>query len=291
MHICASTNSHGRNLWADHTVYPCEDSLRALREAGFERVDINLHDYTRPGEPMTRADWRKWCERQRQVADDCGVLIPQAHAPFYALCADGTETAGDRLRMERAIEGAAICGVRWMVFHPYDVQEDGWFSQKKSFEYNYRLFEDYARLCKPLGVHIAIENMVGNANRGRRYCSAQDELIELVDALNDPIFGICWDFGHANLNGVDQRAALLKIGKRLHAVHVNDNLGHYDDHIAPYFGTIRWERILETLKEIEYDGDWTYEIHNFHNGLPDAMQMPTLKYTYELARYMTSLVK
>ena len=291
MRISSSTNSHEKNLWSDQIIYPCQDAICALRQAGFQAVDINFHSYSLGDEPMTKDDWRTWCFQIRHVADENGVCISQAHAPFYGLRSDGTESPENRALMERAIEGAHICGVKQMVFHPFDVRENGWYSQQKSKEYNLRLFSEYAEICHPYNISIAIENMIENPGRNRRYCSAEDELIDLVDTLNDPLIGICWDFGHANMNGVNQTAALKKIGKRLIALHVNDNGGKYDDHIAPYLGTIQWEPILSTLKEIGYDGDWTYEIHNFFNGQPDALQSLALRYSYELAQYMVSLAE
>lgn len=289
MRISTSTCSHEKTLWADHIEYSCEDALRALKEAGYRVIDMNFASYSREPEPMTRPDWRAWCIRQKALADALGLAIDQAHAHFYGLNEDGSEAPRDRELIERSIEGAGLMGVKWMVFHPYNVTEDGWFSHPKSLKRNVELFREYADLCRPKGIHIAIENMIGNKARGRRYCSGVDELIELVDALNDPLFGICWDFGHANLNGVNQPAALRKIGKRLKTLHVDDNFGVNDDHLAPYFGNIQWAPIMRALREIGYAGDFTYEIFRFHNGLPDAMQPLTLAYTYKLAEYMLTL--
>ena len=74
--------------------------------------------------------------------------------------------------------------------------------------------------------------------------------------------GICWDFGHANLMGIDQREALRVMGKRLKATHVADNSGKLDDHILPFQGNVNWRSILPVLSEIGYEGDLTFEIHN-----------------------------
>jgi L-ribulose-5-phosphate 3-epimerase len=125
----------------------------------------------------------------------------------------------------------------------------------------------------------------------RRYASSTEELLELLAVLNDPVFGICWDFGHANLAGIDQCGALRAIGKNLKALHVNDNKGEHDDHTAPYFGTIVWEPIMKTLKEIGYEGEFTYEAHNFACVLPDGIHDPALRFTYELGMYLLSLAK
>ena len=291
MRACASTNSHEIHSRSNKIEYSCTDSLRALRKAGFDAADLCFCSFARGSYPLTQPNWRDWCKHIQETAAEIGIATDQAHAPFYNLLDDGTEPVHDRDMMERAIEAAHICGVKWMVFHPFQVEENNWYSHAKSLERNICIFREYAELCREKGVHIAIENMVGNKKRGRRYCSGEEELIELVDLLNDPIFGICWDFGHANLNGIDQVAALKKIGSRLHAVHVNDNRGEMDDHFAPFMGTVPWMEIMKTIKEIKYDGDWTYEIFGFHNSLPDAMQEDALVYTLKLNRYMISLAE
>ena len=74
-------------------------------------------------------------------------------------------------------------------------------------------------------------------------------------------------------------------------MHVNDNKGQFDDHYAPFLGTVPWLEIMKVIKEIGYEGDWTYEIFGFHNGLPDAMQEAALEYTLKLSRYMISLAE
>ena len=291
MRACASTNSHEIHSRSKKIEYSCEDALHALNKVGFDAADLCFCSFARGEYPLTQPDWRNWCESIQKTAESLGIATDQAHAPFYALLPDGSETMHDREMMQRSIEAAHICGVKWMVFHPFQMEENGWYSHEKSLQCNLRLFREYADICRPYGVHIAIENMVGNKNRGRRYCSGEEELIELVDTLNDPIFGICWDFGHANLNGIDQPAALRKIGNRLHAVHVNDNKGEFDDHFAPFMGTVPWLEVMKAIKEIGYKGDWTYEIFGFHTGLPDEMQYDALEYSLRLNRYMISLAE
>lgn len=291
MRTCASTNSHEQMNRSGKIDRTCEESLRALKKAGFQVADLCLCSFARGEYALTQPDWREWAQNLRKVGDEIGLPLERAHAPFYGLREDGTEDPHDREMMERAIEVAHICGVKWMVFHPFQVEADGWYSYQKSKELNMKYFREYAALCRPYGVHIAIENMVGNKNRGRRYCSGADELIDLVDSLDDPIFGICWDFGHAHLNGIDQVQALRKIGKRLHCVHVDDNNGIFDDHYAPFMGTIPWVPIMKTIKEIEYDGDWTYEIHGFHLGYPLELQQMLLDFSCRLNEYMIKLAE
>lgn len=294
MRISTSTCSYERSLWAKQTIYTCEDALRAISAAGFKVIDMNFESYCRFDAPMLQDDWREWCHRQKALADELGVEISQAHAHFFNLQEDDTISERDHDAVLRCIEGAGIMGVKQMVFHPFSLSVNGWYNFEKSFEFNLRVFKEYEKLCRPLGVHIAIENMFATTKtRSSRFACDPRDLIRLVDALNegedDPIFGICWDFGHAHLNTIDQPAALREIGKRLIALHVDDNHGMTDEHLAPYFGTIEWAPIMRALNDIGYDGDFTYEIFRFHYGLPHELQPLSLEYTYKIAEYMLSI--
>jgi sugar phosphate isomerase/epimerase len=294
MRIATSTCSHEKALWEKEPRYTCEEALYALKAAGFRVVDMNFESYCRYNGPMTQGNWKEWCENIKKLADELGLEICLAHAHFFIQNADDTINDWDNELIRRCIEGAGIMGVKWMVFHPYSLSVNGWYNRSKSMAYNIETFSDYERQCRPLGVHLAIENLFATTKtRSSRFGNDPQELIELVDTLNKDLeeksFGICWDFGHAHLNGIDQSAALREIGKRLHALHVDDNHGMTDEHLAPYFGTIEWAPIMRALHEIGYEGDFTYEIFRFHYGLPDELQALTLEYTYKIAEYMLSI--
>ena len=291
MRISTSTCSYRVTLHSKGPNLSCEDAIRALARAGFQYIDMNLCAHARGDEALTRPDWQDWGHRQREVADELGVHLTRGHAHFIHLREDNTPTEWDTELIRRSIEAGKILGTEWMVFHPYSCKDGTWYSQAKSKQMNLDLFRTYADMCGDSGVHIAIENMIEHKDRTRRYCSATEELIDLVDTLDDPIFGICWDFGHANLNKVNQCEALRAIGGRLHALHVNDNMGENDDHMAPFYGNIDWAPVMKTLHEIGYDGDFTYEDFRFHNGLPadDHLRDIQLRFTYELAEYLIAL--
>ena len=294
MRIATSTCSYEKALWEKEPRYTCEEALYALKAAGFRVIDMNFESYCRFDGPMLQDDWKQWCEKIKKLADKLELTICLAPAHFFNLKEDDSIADWDDELVRRCIEGAGILGVKWMVFHPYSLSVNGWYNREKSMEYNIRVFSEYEKHCRPLGVRLAIENLFATTKtRSSRFGNDPKELIELVDTLNagqeDQFFGICWDFGHAHLNGIDQPAALREIGKRLKALHVDDNHGMTDEHMAPYFGTIVWEPIMKALHEIDYEGDFTYEIFRFHAGLPDELQSLTLEYTYKIAEYMLSI--
>lgn len=291
MRLATSTCIHERVLWGDDLYYTCEESIRACVQAGYQVLDMNFASYSRGSLPMTQADWEDWVKRQKELSDFLNVEFSQAHAHFYwrGNMADD-EVAWNEELIRRSIIGAGIMEAKWLIIHPTSVNDGTWYSHKKSLAKNVELYKKYAELASKHKVNIAIENMIESKN-ARRFATSTEEMLELFDLLNDPIFGFCWDFGHAHLNKVDQVEGLRALGKNLKALHVADNRGEKDDHIAPYFGTIEWEPIMKTLTEIGYTGDFTYEIHNFTNGLPHGMHDQALKFTYELGMFMLGLAK
>jgi sugar phosphate isomerase/epimerase len=108
------------------------------------------------------------------------------------------------------------------------------------------------------GVGIALENMPGC----HRYFSLPEQLAELIDTLNHPLIGACWDTGHGHITSLDQAKSLLTLGPRLKATHIQDNDGVKDQHLLPYQGTIDWNAVARTLGRIGFAGDFTYEAHN-----------------------------
>ena len=54
------------------------------------------------------------------------------------------------------------------------------------------------------------------------------------------------------------------LGHRLVTLHIHDNTGTYDDHQIPYYGygTYDWVGFMQTLKEMDYKGDFVLEAHH-----------------------------
>lgn len=292
MRLSTSTSIHESILWNRELFYTCHDSIEACVKAGFRVLDMNFASYARgPGAPMAGNEWESWLKEQKEFADNLGVEWNQGHAHYNLKNVTHTELISewDEELVRRSIIGASIMGVKQLVIHPISVNDDVWYSRKKSLAANLEAYARYGELAAKYNVGICLENMF-QGQEVRRFASSLEDLLELYERLNDQeLFGICWDTGHANLMGIHQASALKSIGKRLKALHINDNRGELDDHIAPYFGTIEWEPIMKTLKEIGYTGDFTFETHNFTKGLPHGLHDQTIRFTYELGAYMLDL--
>ena len=250
---------------------PCEKTLDILHDAGFNYVDISLWTYSQPGSTIEKDDWREWAHRVKAHADEIGVKIRQTHGNTLAGMQwdDYNYPLWDYTweNNHRCVEITKILGAEWMVMHPTNLPHDPCYSRKKAREENLRYLAPFIDDAKKHGVGIAVENMVDFRGSRRRYCGGDpEELIELVDMINDKAVGICIDTGHANQAGIHVGSFIRMAGDRIKATHIDDNNREGDSHLPPFFGNIDWQDTMQALKDINYQGDFSFELanQNFH---------------------------
>lgn len=292
--VSTSTNICNHVLW-NKEVYTSEDAIAMIGKAGYGAIDLDLAFWSLSEDPMAKDDWRVWLDKQIEAASAVGLPMTQAHAHFFSL--DHCELLSQEeqehrlMLIERDLEAAGLCGIDWVVIHPQSYSDAVWYDRDLSMKKNLELCKRLGEKAAKHGVGLAIENMFIHAGVPACFAASCDDLIELVDTLgDDKVFGICWDTGHGNLNKLDQAAAVRRMGKRLKALHVNDNKGQRDEHILPYHGTIDWEAFMKALGEVGYEGDFTYEIHNFSKGFDAGFHQEAVTFARKLGEYMVSLM-
>jgi sugar phosphate isomerase/epimerase len=108
------------------------------------------------------------------------------------------------------------------------------------------------------GVLVTLENMPNIPNF---FCRVPDELFGMVDGIEG--VGVTLDVGHAHTMGMDD-AFLQRIGEVDH-VHIHDNDGTSDAHLALGFGTIDWPRVGSRIAE-SYSGICVVEGRNLQEA-------------------------
>ena len=256
---------------ANHPYDSINRCLDTIKAAGFDYADAEFWELQGDSSPLFSDSWETWANEVREYADSIGIQFYQAHGlsvsgmqwddPSYAPIAEKI------WKMQyRAIEAARILGVKKFVVHPANLAHASLYNAKKTKEYNIEFLSPYAEAAKKASLTLAIENMVDFRGNRRRYCGGEpEELMELVDAFNDDAIGICVDTGHANLTGLHAGDLIRLYGKRVCALHINDNFGKGDDlHLAPFEGTVDWADVVLALREIGYSDSFSYEISMPH---------------------------
>ena len=295
MIISTSTGICTSVLQRNERHFTCEEALVQIAGAGFQAVDLCFVAYGRPGMPMSDPNWRTWVQQQKELAEKLGLVTNQGPPHSYSAAESYRYTPEDWQAAEtlirRDIEAAGICSIPWLVIHPDSHLKDGNYSRCLSLQKEYERLSRLGELAAKWNVGIAIENMIADSSAGRFGCTHED-LQDLLDLLgDDERFGICWDTGHANLNGSDQPSAIRAMGKRLRCLHVNDNYGRgSDDHTLPLLGTVSWGLVMEALQESGYSGDFTYEIHRFTKGFTPQFYPQALCFARQTAEHLLTMM-
>lgn len=240
-----------------------ESTVLTAKEAGFDGFDLGI------SARFLREDgWERELDRRLELISKAGMEVIYMHMPFdYPQKGDAEGEELFRLAEMTAISLVKHCGAKCAAIHPRTLAKEN-YDRDEEFKAAYRFLAPYCEHAHREGVKLGIENMRGPGRsapqRLRRFGTDVMDLISLADALDT---GICWDSGHANISMQDQRKSLIKVGRRLTHVHVDDNFGEDDIHIAPFLGNVDWNGFTEGLKAIGYDGAMNIEVDS--RALPD----------------------
>lgn len=273
MHISTSTCLCSRYYTPNGQSFDLERAIILLSEAGFRYLDIDFTHIDRY-HPLSSDNWEAWGDKLVEITAEKGVTVEQAHAHWYRLYqmqSKNEEWNIELLRRSLNVIGKFGKGLS-IVAHTHSVYDENGYNYKKSFQKNLEFFSEIGETAAKQGNRIAIEILFPEP--GVMFGCCPEELIQLRDTLNDSLFGICWDFGHAALAGVDQIYGLKAVGSRLIATHCHDNFGVKPDiHLMPFMGNIDWPVLMKTLKEINYKGNLNLEVHMLTKKLPADMQL------------------
>jgi len=181
------------------------------------------------------------------------------------------------------------------------------------FERDLDVIGKVAELTHANGVRLAVEtcNYRDPSGSGDILPDA-DLVIKVVDALDQPDVGINLDSGHCligqtrakqeNLDRilsgeVEQGIPSLvkRIGKKLFTTHLQDNFGLNDDHQAPGFGYIDWEKLVPAILSTGYQGPLMMELTGasvkVRRTVPQLRDYPLDKEVIFSASYLNFLLK
>jgi len=221
-----------------------EEKLRLFSEYGFRYIhwcDDWNNDLVYTNEDMMTFS---------QLVDSAGLKCLDVHgAATVAIHIDSEhndpQKAYSKL-LENRVEFCSILGGDSVVIHPPRFKAP---KLRQRMERSVQVLDSVRPICEDMGVCIAVENCF----------ASDDEILEKFFDLYPPEFvGFCFDSGHANINlNIDK---LFMFGDRLKALHLHDNKGDRDDHQPPFFGTIKWDQVLEWIRENEYVKPINFEV-------------------------------
>jgi len=263
-----------------------EEAVRLCAEAGFRYVDYSP-DYK-------AADWAEKAMREKEILDRAGLIVEQTHAPFNRYGQHPEELFWTYYR--NLFEASKIMGAKYVVVHADEYRTVDHYDEKEAEDFAYDFLAPHVDYAKKNGMIVAIENVFEDSIRrcpqfgGKsRFASRIHELKGLIERFNDPSVRCCWDFGHAACAfGTEGMLEPMKeIGKYLVCTHVHDNYYERDLHLVPFLGNVNWEAHMKCLKEIGYQGKFSFEL--VYGCCPDALMGGWLKHVHDVGEYLIGL--
>ena len=259
------------------------EALKFHKRMGFEAVDFGTEALD-----LSADGWQSRAEAALEAAKEADIRLAVCHLPFIGGGGAKDEAYMQRFneRMHNAIDAAVILGVDHAVMHPnMPTVPMKSFDRAEQYDKVMTHLAPFADHAAKVGLSLALENMRvhPSAVLTHRFCQTPDELCDVADALG---VGVCWDFGHANISGVRQSEGLRYVGKRLKVIHINDNGGMDDQHLAPFMGSVDWTDAMKGLSEIGYEGVFNFELST--GKLPPSTREAFAKYVVSVANELRS---
>jgi sugar phosphate isomerase/epimerase len=197
------------------------------------------------GLPGPRSEWGKL----RGLLEEMG-LEPLVHAPYIELnpasLNPDLRQATVRCCLE-SLELAAFLEAGHLVFHvgylPQIYPEAAVEETKEALAESLRAVLDRA---EELGVTVVVENGWNGPNHP--IITSAKEHAALVEAMASPALGALFDIGHAHTFGTELSEDMGLLKAHLRALHLHDNHGVEDEHLALGQGTVPLAVVREAFQ-------------------------------------------
>lgn len=244
-------------LWTGHVTDEHVPILKAIKDTGFDGVEIPIFDASDAGHYRNLG----------AILDDLGLqrtavaLIPDAdHSPISP---DAMHRQGAVDHLRRVIDCGSALGIE-MLGGPY-YQPLGVFSGKFPGEDELSRCAEVHRAVVPVARAAGIGCALEPLNRFEAYLlNTCEQSIAYVDRVGEDGVGILYDTFHANIEEKDPLAAL-------HAVHAAGALAHIhiseNDRGTPGRGHAQIRETIVAAKALGYEGWMTIEA--FGRAVPE----------------------
>lgn len=188
--------------------------------------------------------------------DERGATIT-FHAPFMDLAPGGGDERVRQVTIDRyqqLFHLADILQPMVIVVHSgydrwrYDNNEQFWLQQ------SLKTWPPFVERAERIGAVIAMENV---------FEDKPDTLRMIVEHINAPNFRLCFDPGHWNLFSKIPLAGWFdEIGEYISEIHVHDNRGDRDDHLAIGDGEIDFATVFQAARSCQQEILLAIEAHD-----------------------------
>lgn len=244
----------------DYSAYPLTqiEALEHIRAAGFRYADYNFGTDYQQRDGVYAKDFEAYFKNVAAACAKLDIRLIQAHAPMGKPLEDKDGALlADTLR---CVDACGAWGIENLVVHSGYLHG---LSPEETFERNKAFFAPLLERAERYGVNILVENFNKMSVDGLYWIDNAPDLLRMIECVNHPLFHAVWDVGHANMQEMPQDEALRLLGGHVRALHIQDNKGDKDSHLAPFLGSLSLDAVMNGLLDIGYNGYFTFEVGAF----------------------------
>ncbi len=185
------------------------------------------------------------------------------HAPFIDLSLGAIDSLVRRAtvkRLLRAINIASLFKAQSMVFHTGFDPKHYHGHQEEWLENSFHTVEQLLSAAAEKKLKLNLENVF-------EYTTGIHQ--KLFSKFDDQYLGFCLDLGHQRVfSKTSMEEWLETVGARIGQLHLHDNKGEWDDHLAIGKGEIDFDGVFDFLEENEITPLLTIEAHKKEDVMP-----------------------
>ncbi len=248
------------NIGATVAAWPLEKKLQAIKNAGFEAVELNL---TEDG-PLSVESSKKQVQQVRETVENCGLevasLLAGAFWRFPLSSPDRKLREKGEQLLRKGMEIACLLGTDALLVVPGVVQTEStgthYVSYEKAYSASQECLRKAALQAEKTGVYLCVENV------WNRFLLSPLEMKRFVEEIGSPFVRVYFDVGNVLLFGFPEMWIRI-LGKLIFRVHLKDfktGVGTGFGFCTLLEGDVNWPEVLKALKEVGYDGYLTAEV-------------------------------
>ncbi|WP_122088695.1 sugar phosphate isomerase/epimerase family protein [Halalkalicoccus subterraneus] len=242
-----------------------EHMCSILAKAGYDGVEPNVEH----GGPLTTEEGRL---EAAKIAEEHDLRVPAISTIShweYPLSSSDDELRRIGLDISRdMIDAAAMLGAEDVLIVPAVIQDGTTYDA--DYERAVESVREIANYAADRDVGVSIENVQNN------FLLSPDEFAAFLDDVEDagPV-GAYFDIANALRSGLPSRW-LRALDGRISKIHVKDWLTDAHRVTYPPQGDVNWERVLDAVDAIGYDGWITAEVPAYQS-FPERMPVDVLE--------------
>jgi sugar phosphate isomerase/epimerase len=265
------------------------------KRSGFDAIDYNL-EFLYPLEHGVYAasdeEFEEHFYNVRKTAEKYDLEIGQTHGRSETYDPiDQSRREWSHKVTEKDLKATALLGAPSCVVH--FINSTRWGKQPPEVMRNAsnEMYQNVIPYAEKYKVNIALETF-GAAriygDRIRDFFADHNEYLMQYNKLDTQYKTMCVDTGHTHEAEsfwvIPPEEYIRILGKDVTLLHLHDNSGHWDDHLLPGTGTIKWEAVFDALDDIGYQGNYNCELslRYYGNCLED--------YLHFVGKYMRKFV-